>query len=169
MKELWIILGVLIGVLLLVILTAYICFRIAFFVPKKDKEQSEQFKLPEGDGFLPYHDLIKSWHDKLTSLPFEEVSIKTFDGLTLYARYYECQKGAPIELMFHGYRGTAQRDLCGGIQRSFALKRNVLLVDQRASSKSEGNVITFGIKESKDCLCWVHYLVERFGQDYVMR
>ena len=67
--------------------------------------------------------------------------------------------------MFHGYRGNAERDLCGGVQRCFALGRNALLVDQRASGNSEGKVITFGIKESKDCVEWVKYAVNRFGKD----
>ena len=26
-------------------------------------------------------------------------------------KYYECNPSAPIELMFHGYRGSAERDL----------------------------------------------------------
>ena len=61
--------------------------------------------------------------------------------------------------MFHGYRGNAQRDLCGGIKRALELEHNVLLVDQRASAYSDGNVITFGIKERLDCLDWVKFVV----------
>ena len=67
--------------------------------------------------------------------------------------------------MFHGYRGSAERDLSGGIQRCFALGRNVLLVDQRTSCGSEGNVISFGINEHRDCLSWVNFAVKEFGSD----
>ena len=73
--------------------------------------------------------------------------------------------GAVTEIMFHGYRGSAERDLSGGIQRCFALGRNVLLVDQRTSCESEGNVISFGINEHKDCLAWIDFAIERFGPD----
>lgn len=165
MKELWIILGVLVAIILLVLTISFVCFYVAFYVTKKVKIKTSEFSLPEGDDFEKYSDLIKSWHDEVIKLPYEEVTIKTFDGKTLYGKYYEYNKNGPIEIMFHGYRGSADRDLCGGIQRAFALKRNVLIVDQRASGKSDGKVITFGIKESKDCIRWINYVVERFGKD----
>ena len=104
-----------------------------------------------------------AWMKEVRSIPHEEFSIRSFDGLTLYAKYYECVPGAPIEIMFHGYRGSAERDLCGGVQRCFALNRNILLVDQRCSGKSGGRVITFGIREHKDCLAWVDFAVKHFG------
>mgnify|MGYP006356952321 FL=1 len=44
--------------------------------------------------------------------PYEEFCIKSFDGLSLYGKYYHYEDGAPIEIMFHGYRGSAERDLC---------------------------------------------------------
>ena len=65
--------------------------------------------------------------------------------------------------MFHGYRGSAERDLCGAVQRCFSIKRNVLLVDQRTSGESEGNVISFGVNESKDCLSWIDFVLKHFG------
>jgi len=98
-------------------------------------------------------------------MPSEEFSITSFDGLKLYGRYYESIPGAPIELMFHGYRGSAERDLCGGVQRCFALGRNALLVQQRTSDKSEGHVITFGVNERKDCHDWIRFLIEHFGPE----
>ena len=67
--------------------------------------------------------------------------------------------------MFHGYRGSAERDLCIGIQRCFSLERNVLIVDQRASRKSEGHTISFGINESRDCLSWINYITTHLGSD----
>jgi fermentation-respiration switch protein FrsA (DUF1100 family) len=67
--------------------------------------------------------------------------------------------------MFHGYRGTAERDLCGGVQRSFSLGHSALIVDQRASCRSGGNTITFGYKESRDCLSWVDFMRKHFGGD----
>ena len=93
------------------------------------------------------------------------MTIKSFDGLTLKGKYYEYQKGASIELMMHGYKGNGERDLSTGVLRAFKCKRNVLLVDQRASGKSEGKTITFGVNESKDCLKWVDHLIETFGED----
>jgi fermentation-respiration switch protein FrsA (DUF1100 family) len=67
--------------------------------------------------------------------------------------------------MMHGYRGSAERDLSGGVRRAFRLGHSVLLVDQRCSGKSGGDVITFGIREHKDCLTWLEKMQERFGPD----
>lgn len=96
-------------------------------------------------------------------IPHEEFSITSFDGLTLREKYYEYAPGAPIELMLHGYRGESERDLCGGVQRCFALGRSALIVDQRACGNNEGHVITFGIKEHRDCLAWIDFMVKHFS------
>ena len=98
-------------------------------------------------------------------MPHEHFSIRSFDGLTLRGNYYEYAPDAPIELMFHGYRGNAERDLCGGVQRCFALGHSALIVDQRAAGRSEGRVISFGINESRDCLSWIDFMLEHFGAD----
>ena len=67
--------------------------------------------------------------------------------------------------MFHGYRGSGERDLSTGIIRAKACGRNVLIVDQRAHGKSEGHTISFGIKERFDCLSWINFAIEEFGSD----
>jgi fermentation-respiration switch protein FrsA (DUF1100 family) len=146
-------------------LISYICFYIAFYSSRKKKVPSDEISLPEGDIYEPYKDQMTKWIIETRALPHEKVSITSFDGLKLCGKYYEFAPDAPIELMFHGYRGTAEKDLSGGVQRCFALGRNVLLVDQRASSDSEGHVISFGINESKDCLKWIDFILEHFGKD----
>lgn len=87
------------------------------------------------------------------------VSIRSQDGLCLRGYYYEQKQGAPIEVMFHGYRGTAERDMSGAVYRCFSLGRNALIVDHRASGTSDGHVITFGAKEQYDCRAWVDFVV----------
>lgn len=155
-----------IGLILIfiVLLTSFICFYMAFYNKTSRKIRPEN-ELPPGKEYEPYHSRLLSWMEERRAMPYTEISIKSFDGLTLKGKYYETKKGAPIELMFHGYRGSAERDLCGGIQRCFALERNVLIVDQRAHGSSGGNVITFGLKESLDVLSWVNEINSRFGAD----
>ena len=156
----WII-GIALTVLALIFIISYVCFRMAFYVPK-DFQVGD---IPEGEIYEPFREQMQTWIEETRNLPCEEFSITSFDGLTLYGKYYEYEKGAPIEIMFHGYRGSAQRDLCGGVQRCFKLKRSALIVDQRCSGKSGGNVITFGINEHRDCLCWIDFAVKHFGTD----
>lgn len=144
---------------------AYYCYRTAFYVKEDEKIPKDRYSLPEGKVYEPYYPAMLNWMKETEQLSYTEFSITTFDGLKLYARYYEYKPGAPIELMFHGYRGNAQRDLCGGVQRCFKLGHSAFIVDQRASGKSQGNVITFGIHESRDCLCWVDFMIRHFGSD----
>ena len=93
------------------------------------------------------------------------MEITSHDGLSLKGRYYECNPGGIVEILFHGYRGNAERDMSGGIARCFALGRNALIVDHRASGRSEGRVITFGVLEKLDCLRWIEKVKKEFGED----
>lgn len=148
-----------------ILLIAYICFRIAFYADRSKGADSEEFPIPEGEIYEPYRDIMVGWMKEVRQLPHEDMEIQSFDGLTLRGKYYEYAPGAPIELMFHGYRGEAERDLCGGVQRCFALGRSALIVDQRACGNSQGNVITFGVNESKDCHSWLQFMLKRFGPE----
>ena len=149
----------------LVLLTAWICFRMAFYVSPKDKQITEEFPVPEGKVYEPFHGQMIHWMKEIRSLPHQDVQIRSFDGLTLRGTYYEFAPGAPVELMFHGYRGSGQRDLCGGVQRCFALGRSALVVEQRSGAYSDGRVITFGILESRDCRSWVDFTINFLGPD----
>lgn len=165
MMILWICLGVMAFAAFLVLLTSYICFRMAFYVKEKRIIGPDEYPIPPGKEYEPYREEMVGWMKKTNAMKKEEVWITSFDGLRLYGKYYEYAPGAPLELMFHGYRGSGERDLCGGVQRCFDLGRNVLIVDQRASAHSDGNVITFGIYEHRDCLAWLDYAVKRFGKE----
>ena len=156
-----VILWILVALVAAVLMTAYICYRMAFYVPPR-KAGENPAPLPLGETYAPYRQQMKQWKEEMDRLPCEQLQVTSFDGLTLYGKFYEYKPGAPIELMFHGYRGSAQRDLCGGVQRCFALGRSALIVDQRCCGRSEGNTITFGIHERRDCLTWLELMGKRF-------
>lgn len=149
---------------LIVILISYILFLFIFYVPPR-KENNGAIDLPAGKIYEPFWEDMRKWVIEARSTPHEVFHIKSFDGLNLYGKYYEFEPGAPIELMFHGYRGNAERDLSGGMQRCFRLGHSALIVDQRGAGMSEGNVITFGAKEHKDCLAWIDFVTDHFGTD----
>ena len=165
MLALWIILGVVIVLALMIVLISYLCFRMAFYSPDRPAIPSDAIDIPEGEAYEEFREDMEKWARDLRALPHEEMSITSFDGLTLRGKFYEYAPNAPIELMFHGYRGTAERDLSGGVERCFKLGRSALLVDQRGCSDSEGNVISFGINEHRDCLAWLDFAIQRFGKD----
>ena len=161
----WILLGLLAFVAIAVVLIAFICYRITFYAPKRKPLQDDQIDIPEGEIYEPWRPHMEKWAREVRAMPYEEFCITSHDGLKLYAKYYEYAPGAPIELMFHGYRGNAERDLNGGVQRCRKLGRSAFLVDQRCSGKSDGSTITFGILEHRDCLAWVDFMVKHFGPD----
>ena len=149
--------SVLAVIILLVLITSLICFFRVFYSPERRILGEDEYEIPEGEIYEVYRDQMVGWIKEVRAMPSEDVSITSFDGLTLRGKYYECKKGAPVEIMFHGYQGNSERDMGGGVFRSFALCHNVLVVDHRASGRSDGHVISFGINEKKDCLSWVDF------------
>ena len=165
MNTLFIILIVIAVLTALVFLTSYVCFYMTFYNAEKNKTDKEAYSIPEGKIYEPYREQMIEWQKQIDNMPSIEAEVTSFDELKLRGKYFELDKNAPIELMMHGYRGNSRRDLCGGVNRAFAVGHNVLLVDQRASGRSEGNVISFGINESRDALSWLEYIEKNFGSD----
>lgn len=163
MLAFWIILAVLFFLVFASLLTAFVCFIRIFYSPTR--VQSDEFSIPDGKIYEEYREGMIEWMRWVRGLPCRELSIRSHDGLTLRGRYFECRKDAPIELLFHGYRGCAERDLSGGVARCFALGHNVLIVDHRGSGRSDGHVISFGINESRDCVSWVELIRREIDPD----
>lgn len=157
-----IILLVLLIVILIILTISYIVYRIAFFY--KVKKSSADTYI-ESSSYSVYLDKMTNLINQLKEKEYEEVMIKSTDKKFLYARYYHVKDGAPLDIAFHGYRGSAYRDMCGSSNESFLNSHNLLLVDERAHGKSKGKVITFGIKERLDCLSWINYAISRFGEN----
>ena len=137
---------------LIVIFCLYILKEKFYRNPKVD----DIHNIPSGEAYQKSKEYFIELIDKFNNLPYEDVYIKSYDGKKLHGRYYHYSDDAPVDICFHGYRGTLIRDFCGGAQICFECKHNVLVVDQRAHGLSEGNIITFGIKERFDCLAWIN-------------
>ena len=161
----WIAGGIALFIIITVWITVWICYKIAFYSPERKRKQAGQSTPPEAAVYRPYAEAMNKMIQDVRQLPCQEVSIKSYDGLTLRGRFFEYAPGAPIELMIHGYRGNSERDMSGGVLRAFRLGRSALLVDQRGCGRSDGNSICFGVKEHRDCLDWVNFTVEHFGED----
>ena len=161
----WWLLGIAAFLAAAVLVIAYVCYRMAFYEPARVPVTDDRIEFPEGEIYEPFWGAMEKWTREVRKMPCEQFSISSFDGLTLKGKFYEYAPGAPIELMFHGYRGSAERDLSGGVQRCFKLGRSTLIVDQRCSGESGGHTITFGVNEHRDCLDWIDFMLEHFGPD----
>ena len=146
---------------LIILILAYLSYRKAFYSSPKRKENIRD--IPESEQYAKGRPIMLGLIDEMEKIPFEQVYIKSFDGLLLSARYYHVADGAPLQIQCHGYRGTAIRDFCGGNKLARDFEHNTLVIDQRAHGKSEGKTISFGIKEKYDCLAWANYAASRFG------
>lgn len=140
--------------------TVYVYLQ-CFHSPADRKE--DPYTLIEGEQYEALADVIIECTRLMDMAPCEDVYVTSYDGLKLHGRYYHTQNNAPTVIVMHGYKGNALRDGAGGFALSRRLGFNVLVPDQRAHARSEGRVITFGIKERYDCLEWVQYVNTRFG------
>lgn len=158
----WLIIPAAAGVLTLA--AAYAAVRIGCYVPPRCDE--DVFSMPDTEQYNVFRAQSKKMIRDTLSIPYEDVFITSFDGLRLHAKFYAAsERKAPVQIMFHGYKSSAERDFCGGLREGIDGGFNVLLVDQRAHGESEGKYLTFGVNERFDCLSWASYAAERFGND----
>ena len=155
--------GILAGLLAgLFILLVYLSYREVFYaVPKADEDA---YAIPKGEQYQKIADRMRTLVGRMEQLPYELIFIRSWDGTRLVGRYYHVQDGAPFQIQFHGYRGMALRDFCGGNKLAREMGHNTIVVDERAHGRSTSRTITFGIKERKDCLSWVNYVCEHYGK-----
>ena len=159
------IVAAIIGIIVLLVLAfSYYAYKMAFYSGAKNPTEYK-IKLPEGEHYQKEYERAISFIKELNEIPYEKIFIKSHDGKKLAARYYHTADGAPVHIEFHGYRSGAAKDFCGGDKFARDSGHNTLLVDQRAHGESEGRSISFGIKERLDCLDWINYVIDRFGQD----
>ena len=150
-----------VGFILVALLVLYGMFYIIF--RRNGSTNKDDRVTPKGEQYEIHAEVIRRAVNRVLPVPFEEVSITSRDGLKLYGRYYHHKDDAPLGIFFHGYRSGPILDGNGGYLICERRGYNVLIVTQRAHGKSEGNVMTFGIRERLDCLDWITYANERFG------
>lgn len=151
---------VLLFILLFALITVLCFFKAYYSSPGHDLYPRSVSPKPQ---YQQYKDQILALVDNISSQSFEQVYIKSRDGLELAGRWYQGKEGAPLIIMFHGYRSTAFRDCSGVFKLAESLGFSMLIPDMRAHGASQGRVITLGIRERYDCLSWVEYALERMG------
>lgn len=110
-----------------------------------------------GTQYYPITEKLKKDILHAKSIPCEEVTIKSNDGLNLFGRYYNVNSDKTI-IFSHGYQSNAFNNFSTIMIDYLDKGYNVLLIDQRAHAKSEGKFTTLGCKEQDDLLLWVDYI-----------
>ena len=101
--------------------------------------------------------------EELRSLPREEWTIRSADGLALRGYYYPLGgQGRRIVFLIHGYR--SEHAETAGMFLDYYRSRGIDLFccDQRCHGQSEGKLIGFDAPEAEDCLAWLEELSRRF-------
>ncbi len=114
-----------------------------------------------------FKDIIGQGLKYINDTPHEWVSTVSFDGLRLAARYFDNSSDKTV-ILFHGYRSSAARDFSCAIEMYTRFGFNILLCDQRSHGRSEGKLITFGVKESRDVLTWIDFVEKNFGTKKIL-
>ena len=161
MTALIIIAAVLVFLLGGLVVGAYVGYRRTFY----NKGTTKTIKIYKGTdpARVKHEEDLACLMKENATLPFEEIYITAHDKIKLYARYFHVKDGAPVFILMHGYKSTADRDMSGFFKIARDSGCNILLVDQRGCGKSQNADLTFGIKERYDALSWTNYINERFG------
>lgn len=113
--------------------------------------------------YCPYGEMIQQSYSWLKEHHARDLWITSDDGLKLHAYWVGAHDAVGTILLAHGYRSTPLVDFGPALEGYFNRGLNLLIPAQRCHGRSEGKLITFGVKESGDMHRWVHYHNELFG------
>ena len=124
-------------------------------------------KLFDSKGHEPeYYAYREAGEKKLRQLPHFTFTMDSDRGEPLKGFYYSCGgEGHKIAFIVHGYRSDHADT--GGIAYDYYASRgfDVFTCDHTAAGESGGNYIGFDVFECQDCLKWIDFLKEKFGED----
>lgn len=108
--------------------------------------------------------IVAALQEEIQKLPFETLSQTGNDGLLLKGRLYLPRNPERIIVFMHGWRSSQQKDFSVLVQPLLDKNCALFFADQRAHGQSEGEYITYGVREKEDCVLWAQQLARRFPQ-----
>ena len=162
----WILCAALILLLIAFAAAAVFFFRIALCRQKPHDQGVITTSRMEGrDPWVQHADKIKAACEWMRSQQFKRESIVSFDGLELSARFLPAPDAVGTVILMHGFHSSCDNDFACILPFYHENGYNILLPDQRAHGQSGGKYITFGVKESRDCLEWARFIEGKYGGD----
>lgn len=156
MKTFSIIMLVLLSLVLVYLSLYLLVVRITFRKSLGRKNISK--RLGEKSELINQYEIDLCWWEKYK---FSGLTIMSEDGLKLkgyfYKSIYDSNKTA---LLIHGY-GADYREMQPYAKMFVDMGYNILVVENRAHGKSEGNMIGMGWFDKEDILSWINVLIER--------
>ncbi|MCI6466148.1 MAG: alpha/beta hydrolase [Faecalicatena sp.] len=145
-----------------------------FFRKKKEKKSKNKRRRTrsnqapqEKSGHELWEEQVKEERTKgvewMQRMPYENVQIRSEEGLLLAGSYLEAEDARRIVVLFHGWRGSWQHDFGACLRWLYEEGTSLLIVEQRSQGQSEGKYMGFGILERRDCHAWLKWLAKRNG------
>ncbi len=122
-------------------------------------DEAEISRTPYGQ-FYPH---VKASYEWLAKHKAQDLYLESFDGTKLHATWVPAENPRGTVLLVHGYHSCIYTDYGLVMQMYHDMGMNLLLPDHRGHGKSGGFYTTFGVKESRDMLCWIHYHNKNLG------
>lgn len=154
-----IILAVILAILLF-LLAGYIGFTVACY------RRTGKIMGTGAPSLEPYLEQMDEGRQWFLGMKPEKVEIVSYDGLRLSGLYLINPEAKGTIILMHGYRMDGYTDFTCVYKKYYDLGYSLLNAFQRAHVDSEGEYITFGIKERFDCRDWAEYIADRFGPEH---
>ena len=153
---------ILLAVVLLIVVSGGYTFSAAC-VRRKEMPWLDEEKLSKTH-YGKYSKYIRIADTYLREHNAADVSIQSKDGLRLAGTWLAADNPKGTIILAHGYRSCKLIEFSMVLEFYHNYGLNILLPDQRSHGKSEGKIITFGVKESEDITRWIAWHNENHGQ-----
>jgi len=145
-----------------------VLFRPTFHRDDSVRSVESELKFYAGQENYDRHFADEAW---FYSLKCPLIEITSRDGLKLKAFRYDADSSKEVKgtfLMMHGFHSGPVREFATLAKVYHEMGYNVILPYQRAHGESEGEWVTFGIKERFDCRDWMTKVNELYGEELPM-
>lgn len=139
-----------------------------FYHPEKNRVVPKVITEFDREYYGTHTDELIRAMDEMDETETETVFIVSDDGYKLRGHLFIRDISKPFILFAHGYHGTYMRDGYGSYLISKKTGLNILMIEQRAHGKSEGNFITFGVKERCDVFRWIEFLNDKYNNPEIV-
>ncbi len=103
------------------------------------------------------------WYHNADFISYEMINSKNY---RLKAKMIPADNDSKLyAFCSHGYRSSGDGEYALMAKFYHDLGFNVFIVDHQASGESDGKYIGFGYHEYKDCMEWLNWMIEKFGDD----
>lgn len=138
------------------------------FALKRPKKRPDPMTLEHcSTGHMkPFYNFFKAEKEWFFNKGYEKIEITSFDGLKLKGiLVYAPEPSKKTVVAIHGYKNCGINEYCTYIRLYHEMGFNVLVPDDRAHGESEGAFIGFAWHDRRDCVGWINYAIDKFGND----